>query len=311
MSGGSQKRPWSAADYPYKVDYNDHFETPLIAYQDIAPLLDFWLAHSKTTKTKQDLVIYDPYYCHGQTQKHFRELGFEGIINLKRDFYHDLQHHQIPEFDVLVTNPPYSDQHKQKCLDFALQQLRTTGKPFFLLMPNYVASRDYYRTREQGDVMYLIPSIPYEYTHPEGTGKDLPPFVSLWYCGIPDTIRQPMIQYWNNLAWNHHHEANGRSKPSLVMNWDQLKETGSIPIQKRPNPRQRKKKKRRQHVLPSAEPLVLEPCHDKIVDSQQVTTSQKPAASHTQLPQPNRNNNKIHKKSKHRDGTGQRKRRRF
>lgn len=25
--------------YPYKVDYNDHFETPLIAYKDIEPVL--------------------------------------------------------------------------------------------------------------------------------------------------------------------------------------------------------------------------------------------------------------------------------
>jgi len=26
--------------YPYKVDYNDHFETPLTAYKDIQPILE-------------------------------------------------------------------------------------------------------------------------------------------------------------------------------------------------------------------------------------------------------------------------------
>ena len=30
----------SSMSYPYRADYNDHFETPLRAYQDVAPLLE-------------------------------------------------------------------------------------------------------------------------------------------------------------------------------------------------------------------------------------------------------------------------------
>ena len=78
---------WNQNDYPYEVDYNDHFETPLVAYQDIAPLLD-WLAEGVPRKEHR---IYDPYYCNGQTTTLFRQLGFHGIINRKSDFYKDFE----------------------------------------------------------------------------------------------------------------------------------------------------------------------------------------------------------------------------
>lgn len=89
MSNDKKKKKsyWNQKDYPYKVDYNDHFETPLSAYQDIAPLLD-WLAQGKTRKEQR---IYDPYYCNGATTKLMKTLGFEGIIHEKRDFYQDVE----------------------------------------------------------------------------------------------------------------------------------------------------------------------------------------------------------------------------
>ena len=136
-----QHQPW-VPDFPYNADYNDHFETPLRAYEDISPLLD-WLVDDignkkKTVKSRKDHVIYDPYYCNGQTTTLFRSLGFEGIINRKRDFYEDIAQNNLPKnFQTLVTNPPYSDQHKEKCLDFAFAQLREHKKPvrivFYLL----------------------------------------------------------------------------------------------------------------------------------------------------------------------------------
>jgi hypothetical protein len=297
----NRSRPWAASDFPYKVDYNDHFETPLVAYQDIAPLLDWLAGSAKTTRT--DIRIYDPYYCNGQTQALFRQLGFEGIINRKRDFYQDIEQQTLPEFDILVTNPPYSDQHKQQCLDFALDQLRTAGKPFFLLMPSYVASREYFRTREQGDVLFMIPAEPYEYTHPEGTGKELPPFASLWFCGIPaKEKRQQLMRYWETLSWDNN--ANGQAKPSLVLSLDDLKETGTISTQKRPNPRQRKK--RRQHS--KARSLITDLVEGN--GNRDTKLPSEPAALITSNdnPQPKKLKNN---KSKHRDESGQRKRKRF
>ena len=59
----------------FTVDYNDHFETPLVAYQDILPVLQS-IADSKD-KLLRDLVVYDPYYCKGQMVKHLQSLGID------------------------------------------------------------------------------------------------------------------------------------------------------------------------------------------------------------------------------------------
>ncbi len=315
------KKKKKKISYPYKVDYNDHFETPLIAYTDILPMLDAVAPRvddgdgdddnchdsdsdsdndstdstnaklspkkkkkrrrSKSKKRYQDEdedededstrtgarnnnrtrtkhVIYDPYFCNGKTKQLLHSLGFTNVQHEKRDFYRDIQQKSTPNYDTLITNPPYSEDHKEKCIKFAIEQLRSTctsnqrqnnkfksepkcsnndhlhrgggkGKPFFILMPNYVACRMYFRsaisiaqnqnninntTRKNSntntrtnkmnkkrnkydndndndndndpmDIFYVVPSKPYEYIHPEGTGKDYAPFASIWYCGIP------------------------------------------------------------------------------------------------------------------------------
>lgn len=126
--------------FPYRVDYNDHFETPKIAYVDICPLLDIISA-----KSRECHCIYDPYFCNGRTKTLLCELGFSNVVHECRDFYQDIENDTIPHHDTFVSNPPYSDQHKEKCLEFVLEQLRAKDRPFFILMPNYVAAREYYR----------------------------------------------------------------------------------------------------------------------------------------------------------------------
>ena len=122
------------------------------------------------------------------------------------------------DYDVLLTNPPYSGEHKQKLLDY----LQLCQKPFLLLLPIYVATKSYWKAFIQGispitqqngvnsphassssssqsqsntdqpsvqqalhiDVFYLLPSTSYQYSHPEGTGKDIPPFFSAWFVGM-------------------------------------------------------------------------------------------------------------------------------
>jgi hypothetical protein len=86
----------------------------------------------------------------------------------------------------LVTNPPYSGEHKQRLL----QYLHTISKPFALLLPAYTATKSYWREflqeerrlrlspeRRSGPhdpVLYLLPPASYEYSHPEGTGSPSP-----------------------------------------------------------------------------------------------------------------------------------------
>lgn len=56
----SQSESW-----PFEVDYNDHFETPYIAYSDLLPFLNL-LCDKIFLKTLKQLVVYDPYYCKGR-----------------------------------------------------------------------------------------------------------------------------------------------------------------------------------------------------------------------------------------------------
>ena len=85
-----------------------------------------------------------------------KHIGIVKVINENRDFYKDILNSAIPgksikrspdmfdsvnlEYDILVTNPPYSGEHKQRLLTF----LTRTGKPFALLMPAYVATKSYW-----------------------------------------------------------------------------------------------------------------------------------------------------------------------
>ena len=103
--------------WKFEVDYNDHFETPPVAYFDLLPLLE--QVAKSCNKAVQDLVIYDPYYCKGQIRGILQEMGLRNVINRNRDFYADIANDALPpHFDVVVTNPPYSGDHKSRLLAF-------------------------------------------------------------------------------------------------------------------------------------------------------------------------------------------------
>ena len=95
----------------------------------------------------QSLTVYDPYYCKGRVCDALAALGLarESVINVNRDFYSDISKRTVPTHDVLLTNPPYSGDHKQRLLRF-LVDARQSGLdgdgpcPFFLLMPAWLAA---------------------------------------------------------------------------------------------------------------------------------------------------------------------------
>jgi hypothetical protein len=51
------------AAYPYRVDDDDHCETPKRAYEDICFILH--VVATACRKSHSDLFIYDPFYCEG------------------------------------------------------------------------------------------------------------------------------------------------------------------------------------------------------------------------------------------------------
>ena len=49
--------------WPFPTDYNDHFSTTDAALADLVPGLD--RLASALGKTRDSLVLYDPFYCDG------------------------------------------------------------------------------------------------------------------------------------------------------------------------------------------------------------------------------------------------------
>jgi hypothetical protein len=290
---------WNASDFPYATDYNDHFETPLAAYQDVAPIID-WLSSGdgcERSRSRSEVVLYDPYYCHGRTAVLLKELGYERIVHEKRDFYQDIRNGQIPDYDVLITNPPYSENHKKRCLDFCLlRQQQQKSKPFLLLMPDYTASKEYFRQclsaaasqqqQQTRTIVYLVPRQSYHYEHPEGTGKLSPPFKSLWFCGVPVDRVTRLRTFWGSLPG---------PKPALLTSLDELESKQVVSFQNRPSPRQRRKRKFGAGIN-----------DEKVHKSNDESSSKLTEESHKIS-----SSNEKKKKSKYRDEQGKRTKKRF
>lgn len=296
-SSGGGKKSWKA-NYDYEVDYNDHFETPLQAYKDILPILDSIAPgvgkgkgeHNNAKECRKEHIIYDPYYCNGRTKSLLQGLGFDKTVHEKRDFYKDIAQGRVPKHHALVTNPPYSDDHKEKCLQFCVDQFRRNRTSFFLLIPNYVAARNYYR-RIMGenirDVAYLAPTKEYSYSHPEGTGHEESPFASLWFCCIGRDRIKTIANRW-------------KDSTKFISSFDELVSLGVVSLQNRPNPRQRKKMRK----------LAAQSDTGSISAFTQKARSSKKNNPQNQKPkeQPKK---KKHTNSKYRNKTGERTKKRF
>ena len=116
---------------PVSTDPDDHCETPLEAYADVVPFLTALASRLGVHPAK--LRVYDPYFCAGGVKDRLGLLGYGTVFNACRDAYADWDTGSFPDHDVLVTNPPYSDDHMEKLVRFVARR----GKPFALLMPNF------------------------------------------------------------------------------------------------------------------------------------------------------------------------------
>jgi hypothetical protein len=208
-----------------------------------------------------EFTIYDPYFCTGRavtllkqtfSNHNAKSQAKVRIQHEKRDFYKDIRKNKVPQHDILVTNPPYSGNHKERCLEFAVGQLKSHGRPFFLLMPNYIASKEYFRKvvlEQNVENVFVAPSSsqPYEYDHPERTGKETPPFQSVWFCGLSDgssdtgvttmaAIKDGFVKYHSK-----HCKGDKRIMPRIASSLQELIRIGGVSGEKRKNPRQRKK----------------------------------------------------------------------
>jgi hypothetical protein len=175
----------------------DHCETPLQAYRDLQAFL---LALCQLKRlTPSTLRIWDPYFCDGKVKEHLHQLGFTNVRNENRDFYQRIQDHDLPDCDLLLTNPPYSDNHIDKLMQFCKSQ----SQPYVLLMPNWVARKKDYALKGQphfflspvNAYMYIMPSWAEERQDHVGEDGQTRPYFSSWYIG---GVRKPLSDQFHD-----------------------------------------------------------------------------------------------------------------
>merc|ERR1712150_110152 len=187
---------------------------PIQAYKDIAMLLDKLCG----SKQKKKLSIYDPYYCNGAVIRNLEEIGYTNVYNQKEDCYEvwstsSSSSNEYPDFDIFLTNPPYSDEHIPKLMEHLTARKSkfgiTKNRPWFLLMPNWVHRKDYYRNAlDQAGIrpFYLVPKKRYVYLPPKNfrdkkisdVHKKSSPFVSMWYIwGGTQQKTDMLIDHYN------------------------------------------------------------------------------------------------------------------
>ena len=220
--------------HPFVSHYNDHFETPFAATADLRPALDALCAHLGRTRTT--LRVWDPFYCAGGMAQHLARLGFSAAIHRNEDFYALIASKREPPFDVLLTNPPYSGDHKARALDYAV----STGKPFFLLLPAYCAGRAWWGARAASAApFFAAPPRAYHVTHPQGTGKGTPLLESMWFCGAGGG-GFPLRERWAAAL-----PPPPAPRVRLLASVEQLADAQLVATGKRGNPRQRAKARQR------------------------------------------------------------------
>ncbi|KAL7487849.1 hypothetical protein ACHAW6_013424 [Cyclotella cf. meneghiniana] len=186
--------------HAFEANPLDHCETPLCAYQHIQPVLKH--IAQKLNVPPFQLRIWDPYYCDGTVKRHLAYLGFDNVINQNIDFYQRIKENDIPDHHVIVTNPPYSENHIEKLIHFVTNK---NDKPFCLLMPNWVARKTEYTSlmgKATNQLLYISPIQPYTYTMPSWNQKpehvqetgETTPYLSSWYIFFSDTATTATIE---------------------------------------------------------------------------------------------------------------------
>ena len=128
--------------------------------------------------------------------------------------------------DIVVTNPPFSEDHKEKCLRWALATL----KLFALLLPAYVVERRWFReTCGEARPFFVAPHERYGFDHPLDAGADASPFYSVW---VVDSGRGAAATA--SIA--------ATLSSNVFADVDALRRAGHVRAEaKRPNPKRRRK----------------------------------------------------------------------
>ena len=215
----------STTRHAFAVSPSDHAETPVNAYEDLAPFL-------RAVGGR----IYDPYYCDGGVMERLARwpLGFRDVINENRDFYADIESESVPRHDLLMTNPPYSGDH----VDRLISHVVAAKRPFALLIPTYYLGREAWRraaSQLTPDPFYVCPHRRYAYLPPAwardaAAARTTAPFTTAWFCWRPQGATG--LQFSSRVDVF-------RSVASVASQYRDVTDS----LKKRPNPKARKRQK--------------------------------------------------------------------
>jgi hypothetical protein len=229
-------------DHPFETDFGDHFATEDAALRHVVPVLR-WLdaqrPQQQRQQQQQQSVIYDPFFCDGSIKVRLHALGFRRVVHENRDFYSDVREKSVPQHDILLTNPPYSGDHKARVLEFLLTA--NERRPWALLVPAYCVTKGWYQSlirdylTPASEPFFIVPSTTYEYEHPTGKGHATSPFESCWIVSAWDRTEELF-------AWCRERLVNDEDA-SVVRRATDLgtQNVRGVVFKRRPNPKARKK----------------------------------------------------------------------
>lgn len=110
----------------------DDYTTPYSAWENIKQYLPI------------DKVIWEAFYCNGESGNHLQKLGFN-VIHENEDFFEN------DKGDLIVSNPPFSMKKE------VLKRLKNLNKPFILICPISMLNTNYLRDLFGNSIQLLIP----------------------------------------------------------------------------------------------------------------------------------------------------------
>ena len=98
----------------------------------------------------KDKILFEAFLKDNWSSKSaiiLRDMGFNVVGNPTIDFFGEL-----PEYDIIVSNPPYSMKKK------IFQRLAVLDKPFILILPISTITKQFVKVLERDKVQMIIPS---------------------------------------------------------------------------------------------------------------------------------------------------------
>ena len=140
--------------------HSDEWGTPEIAIKPLLPYL------------KKDWVIWECAWGGGFLAGHLKREGYNVVGRKEIDFLKDIP----PEFDCIVTNPPYSLKEE------FLKRCYQSGKPFALLMPlTALEGKKRGELFRKHGIQLIIPHRRINFITPSGKGSGSW-FQTAWFC---------------------------------------------------------------------------------------------------------------------------------